>query len=207
MRLLNLTFAAALLGWAVVADAASAEAGIGQKKSAVCQGCHGSDGVSADANIPKLAGQHADYIIKQIVEFQAQNRRDERMSPMAQAITNVQDARDIAAYFSAQKPMRGNPTKSPKAQLGKKIYENGLPARGIDACAGCHGVDGKGKGGATNNALFPMIGGQHKQYIVKQLNDFKSNKRTTDPTGIMTHIGRKLEKAELDAVAEYVASL
>jgi cytochrome c553 len=134
-----------------------------------------------------------------------QNRRDERMSPAAAKITKTKDLLDISAYFAAQRKMSGKPGKSPALALGRSIYENGLPKRGLEPCADCHGVTGKGN--AVQNPTFPMIGGQHKQYILNQLSEFRYNKRTTDPTGIMSNVGRILSAQELDAVAEYVSSL
>ncbi len=177
----------------------------GQKKSAECQVCHGPNGVSTDPTIPKLAGQFTEYLAKQISDFQMQNRRDERMTPIADKITKTKDLLDVAAYFASQPRMRGAPSKAQVLAQGRSIYERGLPDRGLDACVSCHGDTGKGN--AAQNPAFPVIGGQHKQYIVKQLTDFRANKRSTDPTGIMSNVARILSKQELDAIAEYVASL
>lgn len=188
-----------------VADAAPGDANAGKMKSQQCQSCHGATGNSQISDIPKLSGQFAQYLAKQLHDFQMQNRNDSRMSPIANGLAKMQDIDDIAAYFAAQPTMRGTVAKNPQAILGKKIFEEGLPERGLDACAGCHGI--KGKGMSKDNPQFPVIGGQHKQYILKQLNDFKTNKRMTDPTDIMTNVGKILNKDELDAVAEYVSGL
>lgn len=188
-----------------VADAAPGDANAGKVKSQLCQSCHGANGVSIAPDIPNLAGQYFEYLFKQIQEFQIQNRNDVRMSPIANSLTTMQDISDIAAYFAAQPTMQGKASKSDQTILGKKIFENGLPERGLEACAGCHGM--KGKGLSKGNPQFPVIGGQHKQYILKQLNDFKTNKRMTDPTDFMTNVGKILNKGELDAVAEYVSGL
>lgn len=201
-------FVAGSVLWIGAASACAAVIGdpvAGQKKSVVCQGCHGVKGVSTDPSVPKLAGQFREYLARQISEFQVQNRRDERMSPMADTITKTKDLMDIAAYFASQPKMRGAPSKSPATALGRSIYEKGMPERGLDACISCHGEAGKGS--LKQNPAFPVIGGQHKQYILKQLTDFRTNKRTTDPTGFMSNIARVLTKPELDAVAEYVSSL
>lgn len=177
----------------------------GEKKSAVCQGCHGEHGISVDPTIPKLAGQFAEYIAKQINDFQIENRRDPRMSPMAATVTSARDLADIAAYFASQKPMRGIPLRSPQVQLGRMIFEAGIPARGVPACAGCHGAHGKGM--ASNAMLFPVIGGQHRAYIIKQLNDFRLERRHTDLSGTMTSIGQALTMQEVEAIADYVSGL
>lgn len=188
-----------------VADAASGNVNAGKVKSAVCQSCHGANGNSGAPDIPKLAGQYFEYLFKQIQDFQIQNRNDERMSPMALSLTKRDDIVDIAAYFAAQPAMRGTPGKNSQMIRGKKIFEEGIPERGLDACVGCHGVNGKGL--SKDNPQFPVIGGQHKQYILKQLNDFKTNKRMTDPTDVMSNVGKILNRDDLDAVAEYVSGL
>jgi len=205
MKSSKLMLGALLFAGMTSADAAPPSISEGAKKSEVCQGCHGAKGISGDSSIPKLAGQYPEYIVKQITDFQMQSRRDDRMSPMAGMITNLNDAKDIAAYFASQTPMKGKPAKSAQVQLGKKIYESGIPDRGIKSCAGCHGPAGKGT--SKDNPLFPVIGGQHKTYLLKQLDDFRTNKRTSDPTGIMTFVGRNLEDLELEAVADYIAGM
>jgi len=196
---------AALAGVSPTDFAADGDAAAGKEKSALCQTCHGVNGKSVEPTIPHLAGQHADYILKQIYDFQIQNRADPRMSPVAGALGNAQDARDIAAYFAAQPPMRGTLGKNAQVQLGKTIYDIGIVARGIGSCSQCHGPNGKGD--AQGMELFPVIGGQNKAYLIKQMNDFKSDKRNTDPSGVMPLLGKQLTKLELDAVAEYLAGM
>ena len=202
----KLMFGAMLFaGLATTVEAAPPSASAGEKKSEICQDCHGAKGISDDTSVPKLAGQYPEYIIKQIFDFQMQSRRDDRMSPMAGMVTNMEDAKDIAAYFANQPHMRGKPVKSKDVKLGKNIYDNGIPERNIKSCAGCHGANGKGT--TKDNPLFPVIGGQHKTYLLKQLDDFRTNKRTSDPTGIMTFIGRNLDDVELEAVTDYIAGM
>ena len=186
----------------VVADG---DAAAGKAKSALCQTCHGASGKSVEPTIPNLAGQQVDYILKQIYDFQMQNRSDPRMSPIADGLSNAQDVRDIAAYFAAQPTMHGTLGKNAQVPRGKAIYESGIAARGIGSCSQCHGPNGKGS--AQGMALFPVIGGQNKAYILKQLNDFKTEKRNTDPSGVMAEMGKQLNKEEPDAVAEYLAGM
>jgi cytochrome c553 len=196
---------AACTGVSPMGVAADGDAAAGKAKSALCQSCHGANGKSVEPVIPNLAGQHADYLLKQIYDFQMQSRRDPRMSPIANGLGNAQDMRDIAAYFAAQPVMHGTLGKNAQVPLGKAIYDNGIAARGIGSCSQCHGADGKGS--AQGMALFPVIGGQNKAYLIKQMNDFKTDKRNTDPSGVMPSLGRQLNKAELDAVAEYLAGM
>ena len=164
----------------------------GKDKSAMCQGCHGADGNSAAPSFPKLAGQYADY--------QKGVRQDPTMTGMAAAVTSEQDLLDIAAYFASQKQMKGSGAGNEK---GRGFYVNGDMSRGIYGCVNCHGERGKGK--AADNPLFPLIGGQHKDYLVKQLNDLKGRARSNDPAGMMADIARNMTDAEIDATAEYLA--
>jgi len=161
------------------AQAAEGDPVAGKDKSAMCQGCHGEDGMSVNPMCPNLAGQFPRYIEKQIRDFQTEKRVDPIMTGMAQGIEEKQDARDIAAYFSTRKRMVG--AKGSNKDLmakGAIIYREGNPDSGLYACANCHGENGKGK--SENNNLFPVIGGQTKDYIVKQLNDLRSGDRHND---------------------------
>lgn len=185
---------------------AAGDAKVGQEKAALCMGCHGEKGVSVDPNTyPNLAGQFAGYIKKQIGDFQAGRRNDDTMSGMAATIASKQDLEDIAAYFSSQKQMKGKGSGGKAAKLGKKIFDSGVPQAGVYGCKNCHGATGKGKGG--DNALFPVIGGQTKPYLIKQLKDLKAGRRTNDPAGMMADIAKKLTDDQINAVATYAAGL
>lgn len=179
------------------------DAAAGKEKSALCQGCHGEDGMSAATSFPRLAGQYAGYIRKQIIDYQKELRKDDTMSGMAATITEKQDLEDIAAYFASQKPMQGE--KAGEANIGKNIYLNGNSVTNLYGCVNCHGEDGKGK--SPNNSVFPVVGGQHKDYLVKQLNDFRSGTRSNDPAGMMGDIAKKMTNDEIDAVSEYLSGL
>ena len=175
----------------------------GKEKSALCQGCHGEVGISAAPNFPHLAGQYAGYIRKQIVDFQKELRKDDTMSGMAATITERQDLEDIAAYFANQKVMQGEKVAENKS--GKNVYLNGNSDTALYGCVNCHGEDGKGK--SPNNSVFPVIGGQQKDYLVKQLNDFRSGARANDPAGMMADIAKKMSDAEIEAVSAYLTGL
>jgi len=183
------------------------DAKAGKTKSELCQGCHGADGISIDpATYPNLAGQFAGYIFKQVQDFQSGNRQDDTMSAMASMVTSRQDLKDIAAYFASRKPMKGKSSSSKSAKSGARLYKSGNKKLGdYGACVRCHGKNGKGKG--KSNSLFPVIGGQQKAYIIKQLKDFKSGKRTNDPAGMMAMVAKGLSDKEIAAVADYVSSL
>ena len=187
-------------------DVSEGDAKAGKTKSELCHGCHGVDGMSVDpTTFPNLAGQYAGYIFKQVQDFQLGNRQDDTMSAMAGMVTSKQDLKDIAVYFQSQKKMKGKPTNSALAKQGAKIFKDGNPKTGVYGCVNCHGKNGKGKGPTI--ALFPVIGGQQKAYLVKQLKDLKSGKRKNDPAGMMADIAKKLSDKEIQAVAEYLSGL
>jgi cytochrome c553 len=174
----------------------------GKDKSAMCQGCHGEIGNSDAPNFPKLAGQYANYLQKQVHDFQTEARVDPTMSGMAATVTEHQDLLDIAAYFAGQKLMKGSGGKN---EAGKKLYLEGNATSGVYGCVNCHGENGKGK--SPDNALFPVIGGQHKDYLVKQLTDFNKGDRKNDPAGMMGSIAKLMTNAEIEAVSDYLSGL
>lgn len=179
----------------------------GKGKAALCAGCHGDDGNSFVADFPRLAGQYEDYIVKQVRDFQSGKRaNNDTMAGMAATIASVQDAKDIGAYFSKQK-MAKDPIASPDKKLvaaGEKLFTQGNPKSGVYACVNCHGKRGKGK--AENISQFPRIGGQHRDYIIKELKDFRAGRRTNDPAGMMKAIADKLTDKEIEAVANYLSA-
>jgi cytochrome c553 len=179
----------------------------GKTKSELCQGCHGMDGISLDpTTFPNLAGQFAGYIFKQVQDFQLGNRSNDTMSAMAATVTSREDLEDIAAYFASLKTMAGKPGNASLAKKGKNLFTSGNKKLGqYAACIRCHGENGKGKG--KNNSLFPVIGGQQKAYLIKQLNDFKAGSRTNDPASMMAMVAKGLNDKEIQAVAEYLSGL
>ena len=174
----------------------------GKVKSQVCQGCHGVDGNSTDEQIPKLAGQYDTYIIKQLRNYQAGIRSHEIMNAMA-ATLSERDMDDIAAYFANQPTMKGN--GSAPNEIGKNIFLKGNISQMVMACVHCHGAGGKGL--FPDTPMFPVIGGQNKAYLLKQLKDFKNDDRDNSPNEIMNRIVRSLSNEELEALAEYVSVL
>lgn len=197
----------AMGGFTMGAHAAAAgDAKAGEAKAALCGGCHGADGNSEDAMYPRLAGQYAGYIAKQVKDFKAGSRaNNDMMAGMAASVEADQDALDIGAYYAQQK-MTKSLTSSNKdlAAAGEKIFRNGNPETGVYACINCHGESGKGKSG--NNSVFPVIGGQHRDYIIKQLKDFRADTRANDPAGMMNMVAKKLTDKEVESLAEYLSA-
>jgi len=174
----------------------------GKDKAAMCSGCHGEDGNSADPMTPKLAGQYGIYIAKQIRNYLASTRSHQIMSGMAASISDG-DLADISAYFASQPMMKGERPSSNK--LGKKLFENDDLSRMMVRCNSCHGVTGKGM--EPGNPVYPVIGGQHKEYLLAQLINFRKGVRNNSPGGVMNTTVHRLSDAELDALADYVSGL
>lgn len=206
------------LGAASLAQAAvvmpQGDAASGQGKSAICAGCHGMDGNSATGQFPKLAGQNAKYIYKQLQDFKAMRRVNPLMLGIASQLSD-QDMADLAVHFSQQK-QAGGAAKPELAERGEKLFRGGNKAVGLAPCAGCHGPAGRG----NTYAAFPRIGGQHADYIKAQLTAFRAAgrddntdvKRNNDAgkpgeLGPMQMIAAKLSDKDIDALSSYIQGL
>lgn len=189
------------LGISGLAQAAG-DAAAGQTKVAVCAGCHGADGNSVAPNFPKLAGQGERYLLKQLNDIKSGNRQVVEMTGI---LTNVsdEDMADIAAYFSSQS-MSVGATDPVKLAAGQALYRGGKLNEGMPACIGCHSPNGAGNAAAG----FPRLGGQHAQYVAKQLTDFREGNRTNDgDTMPMRAIAAKLSNKDIDAISSYIQGL
>lgn len=173
----------------------------GKEKSQLCQGCHGEEGISVEGLIPSLAGQYGPYIVKELRNYQAGSRSHQIMNAMAATIGD-DDLDDISAYFASKPKMKGVASDN---ALGKKLFARGDRSRMVLACVNCHGVNGKGL--TPNTSMFPVIGGQQKDYLRLQLVNFKNGDRTNSPNNIMVTIAKKLTEGEIDALAEYISGL
>jgi len=171
----------------------------GQAKSAACQGCHGPDGNSFSPDWPSLAGQNANYLSRQIRDFQSGARQDPSMQSMVIGLVE-QDIVDIAAYFAAQK-VKANAASNSAA--GKKLYMGGNRYTQLPACAGCHGPNGTGNGPGA----IPSLAGQKSGYVIKSMRDFKSGARSNDHNQIMQDIAVKMTEKEIEAVAQFLAGM
>lgn len=172
-----------------------------QIASTVCVACHAADGNSVTAANPKLAGQHAEYINKQLTDFKSGARKNPIMSGMV-ATLSPEDMKNLGAYFSEKKP---NPSSAKDQALvadGQKIYKGGNQASGVPACAACHGPSGAGI-----PVQFPRLAGQHAEYVLAQLNTFRTGERANDAAKMMRVIASKMTDHEIKAVAEYISGL
>lgn len=174
--------------------------------STVCVACHGADGNSPLAVNPKLAGQHPEYLLKQMKNFKpADGKQPERANAIMNGMIAAYDEgqmRDLAAYFSAQ-TQKGETAKNRETiELGQKLYRGGDQAKGLPACAACHGPAGAGI-----PAQYPRIGGQFAEYTEAQLKGFRDGARANDPNKMMRMVALKMTDAEIRAVSDYIAGL
>jgi cytochrome c553 len=191
------------LGISGVAHAAG-DAAAGEAKAAVCGACHGPDGNSMAPNFPKLAGQGERYLTKQLKEIKDGKRVVLEMTGLLNGMSD-QDLADLAAYFASKKGSVG--AADPKlVARGEALFRGGNLEKGLPACTGCHSPDGTGNAAAG----FPHLGGQHAQYIAKQLADFRKEEggRANDGDAMtMRTIARKLSDEDIAAVASYIQGL
>lgn len=180
---------------------AEGDVAAGKEKSQVCAACHGVDGNSPNPIWPKLAGQHAEYIIKQLRDIKNGERENAQMTPMATNLSE-QDILDLAAYYSSQKIKHGK-TDPASLEMGEKIYRAGSIEAGVPACTACHGPNGRGNPAAQ----YPALGGQHAAYTQAQLNAFRDGTRANDSNAVMRTIVGRMTDEEIKAVSEYIQGL
>jgi cytochrome c553 len=187
-----------------VPEVFSAEGDAGKERSVVanCAPCHGPQGnVTASTSTPRLAQQVAPYIVKQVRDFKSGARQNPIMSTIAASLTDT-SIQDVATYFSMQKIAPGTAGNPSLMEQGRKIYSGGVAETSVPACASCHGADGTGV-----TPSFPRLAGQHSQYIVAQLQAYKTRIRANDDNKVMRDIAARLDDHQIEAVAEYLASL
>lgn len=159
----------------------------------------------APAN-PKIAGQFAEYLQKQLGDFKAQPgkkpaRENPIMTPMAANLSD-DDIQSVAAYYAGQKLRPASAADKDLAALGQKIWRGGIAASNVPACGGCHGPAGAGI-----PVQYPRLAGQFAEYIAAQLKGFKDGARSNDPNGIMRGVAARLTEREIQAIAQYAAGL
>lgn len=197
-RTLATLIAAALLPWATSAAAQDkADAKAAEKiVQARCSICHGLEGESASPIFPRLAGQHPEYIAKQLADFKS-GRRKGTMNEQAQTISDA-DMKALGAYFGRMKPKAHRVADADLAAVGRYIYHKGNPFSGVASCESCHGPKGEG------TVQLPRLAGQHAAYLQSQLKDFNTRERTND-NAVMHAIASKLTELEIRAVAVYLS--
>jgi cytochrome c553 len=171
------------------------------KVAEICVTCHTLDGNSAAPIYPIVAGQHEQYIQKQLHDFKTGKRIDNVMRPWALTLTD-QDIVNVSAYYASQTLKNRTASNQELVDIGEKIYRGGILERNVPACMGCHGPSGAGI-----PSQYPQLSSQHAIYTEAQLQSFKKASRTNDPASVMQDIAFKLSDAEIKAVAEYISGL
>ena len=184
-----------------IAIAATIEHKTPQSVINVCAACHAIDGNSAITANPKLAGQHPEYLYKQLTNFKSGERANAVMSGMAGMLSDA-DMHAVAEYFSKQTLNLGQAKTNGAGSLGEKIYRAGIQANNVPACAACHGPSGDGL-----PVKYPRLGGQHSEYVLNQLRQFRLGTRANDEAKVMRTIAAKLTDQEMEAVADYIQGL
>jgi len=164
-----------------------------------CFICHGMEGESSSPVFPRLAGQHAAYIARQLADYQSGKRASSAMRPMVDGLSSA-DFRALGRWFETRKPQPHKVDDPELAQVGRFVFTRGNPFTGVAACQVCHGDKGHG------TEALPRLAGQHAQYTENQLKAFNKRERTND-NAVMHAIASKLSELEIKAVASYISGL
>jgi len=175
--------------------------------SGVCAGCHNADGNSVIPMNPILAGQHAEYITKQLIDFKATDseppkRNSPIMSSMVAALS-LDDMKQLGDYYAKQKtiPSQVAVDDQKLIETGKILYHGGNISNGVPACASCHGPNGTGI-----PPRYPAIAGQHAEYTLTQLNLFNTGDRANDKS-VMQQVLTRMSGQEKRAVSAYISTM
>jgi cytochrome c553 len=172
------------------------ESGRGADAYATCAVCHGAEGAGrADGTFPRIAGQHAQVVAKQLVDIRAGRRRNPVMKRHADALIDPQELADVVAYVerlrAVEPPGRGAGNDLAR---GERLYRRD--------CARCHGLDGEGDG----PAFVPMLGGQHYAYLARQVRAIAAGRRGNAHAAKERNV-RAYSDPELLAVVDYAGRL
>ncbi len=170
-----------------------------EKYAAVCVACHGADGNSGAVENPKLAGQHPEYLVKQLQEFKSGKRKNAVMQGFASTLSD-DDMRNISFWAAGQKAKPGFAKDKDLVTLGERIYKGGIADRQVAACAGCHSPTGAGI-----PSQYPRLAGQHADYTAASLRGYRDGTRNNNLQ--MTQNAAKMNDREIKAVSDYIAGL
>jgi cytochrome c553 len=194
-----LTLSATLATAATPAPAAKPDLAKGQATAQVCAACHTFDGSRGSPANPIIAGQHPEYLVKQLQEFKSGKRKNPVMMGFASALSE-DDMKNVAAFYASKSAKPGFAKDKELVKLGERIWRGGIADKAVPACAGCHSPNGAGI-----PAQYPRMGGQHADYTEAQLIAFRSGARGNNAQ--MSTIAAKLSDREIKAVSDYAAGL
>jgi cytochrome c553 len=177
------------LAWALAAPGqAAGDAQRGKQIGYTCLGCHGIDNyknVYPTYSVPKLVGQHPEYIVAALKAYRAKQRSHGTMYAQASSLSD-QDMEDLAAYLSKQ------------ALPSKATTVGTAPAKVTGLCSACHGANGVGLMGQ-----YPTLSGQHSDYLARALVEYQKGDRKN---AIMQSFVTQLSAADIKAIADFYAA-
>ncbi len=192
----------------------------GKAKSELCAACHGADGISIAPNFPNLAGQRADYLYWELVEYRSGAMPESAMTPLA-ANLGDQDMRDLALYYASLPPGRAPAQEEAQApdtallERGRQLFMEGDPGKGLPPCQGCHGADGGGhpqaalvdREGHARWAAYPALRGQNAIYLQLRLNAFRTGQLHHSTNDfVMGGVGQRLDDDSISALSAWLAA-
>jgi cytochrome c553 len=165
----------------------------------VCGACHTFDGSRGSPANPILAGQHPEYLVKQLQEFKSGKRNNAIMKGFATTLSD-DDMRNVAAFYAGKEAKAGFAKDKTLVLLGERIYRGGIADKAIPACAGCHSPNGAGL-----PIQYPRLAGQHADYTYAQMVAFSAAGRANSAQ--MNAIATRMSEREMKAVSDYIAGL
>jgi cytochrome c553 len=165
----------------------------------VCGACHMADGSRGAPANPIIAGQHPEYLIKQLQEFKAGKRNNPVMKGFASTLSD-DDMRNVATFYATKSAKPGFAKDKELVRLGERIWRGGIADKQVPACSGCHSPNGAGI-----PAQYPRLAGQHADYLDAQMVAFRSGLRANSAQ--MNQIAARMSDREIKAVADYAAGL
>ena len=199
-KLISLLMFLAAAGGATSALAQDAKAG--EKKVAMCIGCHGIPGYQASFpeihKVPMISGQSGKYIVAALNAYKKGERKHPTMKGISASLSD-QDMADLGAYYETHAGATGNAAAAPAAPATvAELLKKGN-------CASCHGEN-------LNKPIdpsYPKLAGQHADYLYVALRAYQTenNPQVGRGNAIMAGMAKPFSHAELKAMAGYIASL
>ncbi len=165
----------------------------GRLLAAVCNHCHQDNNTGS---IPKIAGQHENYLIEQLLAYRTGKRKNKIMETVVNRLKGERDINDLAAYYASLPPPMTDNKTAQQNSLGHDVFRNKI------RCDQCHGANGEGD--PLAKPIIPAIAGQNKDYIVKRLMDFQTQGPHQAPNSPMPQVAKQLDIIDIFSVSEYV---